>query len=107
MTAATLMETAIDRRGRWNTASCLYPQAGSFAFGKERSEAIYSDLERTRTVSSLRILPGAPLSMFRRLESLRKQGLIVWGGQPLRPIEPIARTQGEGTVAEIIVSERR
>ncbi|MDW8075945.1 MAG: hypothetical protein RMK00_09285 [Bacteroidota bacterium] len=42
-----------------------------------------------------------------RLEALRQQGLLQWNGCYLEPKAPVARVRDGGTVAELIVNERR
>lgn len=45
--------------------------------------------------------------LLQALEELRREGIIKWSGKYLEPREPVARVRGEGTVAELIVNDRR
>lgn len=94
-------------RERWNTASCLNSWPVAFPSAGEHAQPMYSELEVTITTSSLCIYREPVSSAPSALTRLQQQGRIQWGGQRLQPIAPIARVRGEGTVAELIVSERR
>ena len=37
-----------------------------------------------------------------QLEALQEAGLIAWNGQKLSPMAPVARTQGDRTVADLL-----
>lgn len=41
-----------------------------------------------------------------QLESLQQAGLIAWSGKKLSPLAPVARTQGDRTVAELLLEDR-
>jgi len=43
----------------------------------------------------------------RRLEALQQAGLIQWNGSKLKPIRPVAKVEGEKTVAELIIEDRQ
>ena len=53
-----------------------------------------------------RILPVS-LSLEQRVEAAARSGLVSWNGCRLRPRPPIAKTQTEKTVAELVVEDRR
>lgn len=40
------------------------------------------------------------------LESLLQAGLIAWSGKKLSSLAPVARTQGDRTVAELLLEDR-
>jgi prevent-host-death family protein len=40
------------------------------------------------------------------LTSLQEAGLIAWSGKKLTSIAPVARTQGDRTVAELLLEDR-
>ena len=52
-----------------------------------------------------RIVPVA-WSTATRLETLRQAGLIAWNGEGLSPVAPVARAQGDHTVAELLLEDR-
>lgn len=97
--SATRIETGVDR--------CDYNVVCLYAF----------DEARTPIRSGYRYVPGAAATLIEtrdnmktledRLEALRQAGLIQWSGRKLKPVQPAARVQGEKTVAEIIVEDRR
>ena len=41
-----------------------------------------------------------------RMEDLVEAGLITWSGRTLSPIAPVARTQGQQTVADLLLEDR-
>jgi prevent-host-death family protein len=41
-----------------------------------------------------------------RLADLIAAGSVAWSGQPLRPIEPVARIDGSPTIADLLVEDR-
>mgnify|MGYP006311753883 CR=1 FL=1 len=41
-----------------------------------------------------------------QLESLQEAGLIAWSGKKLSALAPVARTQGERTVADLLLEDR-
>lgn len=41
-----------------------------------------------------------------RLATLEQAGLLAWNGQQLPPLTPVAKTQGQVTVAELLVEDR-
>jgi hypothetical protein len=43
---------------------------------------------------------------FTPLASLEQAGLIAWSGKQLTPIAPVAQTQGDRTVAELLLEDR-
>jgi len=44
--------------------------------------------------------------VLQRLADLQRKGLIAWSGRRLRPIVPVAKVRGDGTVADLIIHER-
>lgn len=44
--------------------------------------------------------------VLQRLAELQRRGLIAWSGRRLKPIQPVAKVRGEGTVADLIIRER-
>jgi antitoxin (DNA-binding transcriptional repressor) of toxin-antitoxin stability system len=59
--------------------------------------------ERRRPIA--RVIPeGDPVQM--RLQTLVADGTIVWNGQRLQPISPVAKTRGPKTVAELLLEDR-
>ena len=59
--------------------------------------------ERRRPIA--RVIPeGDPVQM--RLQALVADGTIVWNGQRLRPLSPVAKTEGSKTVAELLLEDR-
>ena len=59
--------------------------------------------ERGTTVG--RIVPiGASLE--NQMEALAQAGLVAWNGKKLRRIAPVARANGEKTVAELLIEDR-
>ena len=40
------------------------------------------------------------------IESLQQAGLIAWSGKKLSPLAPVAPTQGDRTVAELLLEDR-
>jgi prevent-host-death family protein len=52
-----------------------------------------------------RIVPvSQPLQA--RLEAMAQSGLILWSGNKPSPVAPVARTQGQRTVAELLIEDR-
>lgn len=52
-----------------------------------------------------RIVPAEePLEA--RLFAMRAAGLLAWSGKKLQPIEPVAQTSGEKTVADLLLEDR-
>ncbi|KPK08007.1 MAG: hypothetical protein AMJ56_12380 [Anaerolineae bacterium SG8_19] len=45
-------------------------------------------------------------SIHNQLETLKAAGLISWNGESLPKMEPVARIQGEQTVAGILIEDR-
>lgn len=45
-------------------------------------------------------------SLESRMEDLVEAGLITWSGKKLSRIAPVARTQGEQTVADLLLEDR-
>jgi prevent-host-death family protein len=41
-----------------------------------------------------------------QLESLQQAGLIAWSGKKLSALAPVARTQGDRTVADLLLEDR-
>jgi len=41
-----------------------------------------------------------------RLEALQQAGMIVWSGERLPPLAPLAQAQGERTVARLLLEDR-
>ncbi|MBN1641378.1 MAG: type II toxin-antitoxin system prevent-host-death family antitoxin [Anaerolineae bacterium] len=41
-----------------------------------------------------------------RLQAMAQAGLILWSGNKLTPMAPVARVRGERTVAEILIADR-
>ena len=52
-----------------------------------------------------RIVPMAQ-SLQDRLEAMAQGGLILWSGNKLSSLAPVARTQGERTVSDLLVEDR-
>ncbi len=52
-----------------------------------------------------RIVPVAE-STEARLEALEQAGLIAWDGNKLQPMEPVARAEGDWTVADLLLENR-
>jgi len=52
-----------------------------------------------------RIVPLRP-SVEGRLEELAQAGLLAWSGQGLSPRQPVARTSGPRTVADLLLEDR-
>ena len=53
-----------------------------------------------------RIVPLSP-SVEIRVQELVQAGLIAWSGNKLVPMEPVARTRGKRTVADLLLEDRR
>jgi prevent-host-death family protein len=52
-----------------------------------------------------RIIPvGQPLEV--RLELMARAGMLQWSGKKLAPMQPLARTHGKCTVADLLVEDR-
>lgn len=51
------------------------------------------------------IVPLRP-SVEGRLEELAQAGLLAWSGQGLGPRQPVARTSGPRTVADLLLEDR-
>ncbi len=45
-------------------------------------------------------------SLEERLEAMAEAGLLEWNGQKLEPTSRVARTQGDRTVAELLLEDR-
>lgn len=41
-----------------------------------------------------------------RIKELLAAGVLAWSGHPLRPAAPVARVQGQRTVAELLLEDR-
>ncbi|MDX9953638.1 MAG: type II toxin-antitoxin system prevent-host-death family antitoxin [Anaerolineae bacterium] len=41
-----------------------------------------------------------------RMEALEQAGLLVWNGEHLPPLAPVAHTAGAATVAQLLVEDR-
>ena len=41
-----------------------------------------------------------------QLDALKQAGLIVWNGQQLPPLVPVAQAKGERTVADLLLEDR-
>ena len=52
-----------------------------------------------------RIVPMS-LSTEERMKAAMDAGVIRWSGRKLRPIEPVAHTQGPRTLADLVVEDR-
>ena len=52
-----------------------------------------------------RIVPLAQ-STEARLESLSQAGLIVWNGERLPPLSPVAQAKGDRTLADLLLEDR-
>ena len=52
-----------------------------------------------------RLLPIRPATET-RLAELAQTGLMAWSGRKLSPREPVARTRGERTVADLLLEDR-
>jgi prevent-host-death family protein len=52
-----------------------------------------------------RIVPVSP-SLETRLQELIQAGLVTWSGRKLMPMEPVARTRGVRTVADLLLEDR-
>lgn len=52
-----------------------------------------------------RIAPIKP-SAEARMQELLQSGVVAWSGRKLAPMAPVARTQGTGTVAELLLENR-
>ena len=54
-----------------------------------------------------RIVPLEPeQSLEERLKAMQAAGLLEWNGQKLGPMEPVARTRGDRTVADLLLEDR-
>jgi len=60
--------------------------------------------ERGRQVG--RIVP-AGLSLEERLRAMTEAGLLLWSGQKLKPMAPVARARGDRAVADLLVENRQ
>ena len=52
-----------------------------------------------------RIVP-VRLSVEIRLRELIQAGLVAWSGRKLMPMDPVARTRGRRTVADLLLEDR-
>ena len=52
-----------------------------------------------------RIVP-VEQSLETRLQAMRDAGLLAWSGNKLQPVEPIAKTLGEKTLADLLLEDR-
>lgn len=52
-----------------------------------------------------RIVPQSP-SVEIRVQELVQAGLMAWNGHKLAPMAPVARTQGNRTVADLLLEDR-
>jgi len=52
-----------------------------------------------------RIVPVS-LSVEIRLRELIQAGLVAWSGRKLMPMDPVARTRGRRTVADLLLEDR-
>jgi prevent-host-death family protein len=41
-----------------------------------------------------------------RIKAMQEAGLLEWNGQKLEPMEPVARTRGDRTVADLLLEDR-
>jgi prevent-host-death family protein len=41
-----------------------------------------------------------------RLKAMAEAGLLEWNGKKLEPMEPVARTKGDRTVADLLLEDR-
>ena len=52
-----------------------------------------------------RIVPAQP-SLEKRMQELQEAGLVSWNGRKFAPPEPVARTRGPKTVADLLLEDR-
>jgi prevent-host-death family protein len=52
-----------------------------------------------------RIVPLKP-SLETRLREALQTGQVAWSGRKLAPLEPVARTRGDRTVADLLLEDR-
>ncbi len=52
-----------------------------------------------------RIVPIKP-SLETQMQELLQTGLVTWSGHPLIPLEPVAKVQGQQTVADLLLENR-
>ena len=52
-----------------------------------------------------RIVPLSP-SIEARVQELVDTGLVAWSGRKLAPLAPVARTQGQRSVADLLLEDR-
>ena len=52
-----------------------------------------------------RIVPLSP-SIEARVQELTETGLVAWSGRKLAPLAPVARTQGQRSVADLLLEDR-
>jgi prevent-host-death family protein len=45
-------------------------------------------------------------SLEEKLEAMAQAGLLAWNGEKLEPMEPVVRTRGERTVADLLIEDR-
>ena len=41
-----------------------------------------------------------------QLKAMQEAGLLAWNGKKLEPMEPVARTRGDRTVADLLLEDR-
>lgn len=54
----------------------------------------------------VRRFPPFDESTTERLKTLVESGRLVWSGQKLRPIQPVATVRGERSVADLLLEDR-
>ena len=58
------------------------------------------------TIAQLGKIVPANLAIDERLQALADAGLVAWSGKSLLAIEPVAKTRGPRTVADLLVEDR-
>jgi prevent-host-death family protein len=53
-----------------------------------------------------RIIPAPPVSLEDKLWAMVDAGLAKWNGRRFAPQQPVARTRGEKTVADLLIEDR-
>lgn len=75
----------------------------SYYMNKVREGATLVITEHGKPVG--RVVPVAP-SLEERMRELVEAGVVSWSGRKLEPGEPVARTRGPKTVADLLLEDR-
>jgi prevent-host-death family protein len=75
----------------------------SYYLQQVKAGATLTITEHNRPIG--KIIP-AHLTLNERLQALVDAGLVAWSGKSLPAVEPVAKTHGSPTVADLLVEDR-